>query len=277
MVRFLGLYAGDSRFLRCAVAKVQGALQGPSGPARARLGLGYYGGDEVLLVRKPVGQDLGLMRLMEHAMGNYVLIGLDDSPAPQFRLEGTPPYRYRNYLGLWAVGHVADKEFPERVLFNIPEYLKRDIKTEARGELMFHMFLSYLHDMGKLDARTLRVEVLVEALRSTFKLFPKLIETGVGTSLPFLAACVSNGEHMVAAASSVPLFLYQASSIEACPLCSDMTRSMDHDPRPVVHEAVPVVAIAHTGSASPPPGFGTVPDGTMVVVASNGEVTLTGF
>lgn len=272
MVRFCGIFASDSRHLKCAVALAEPHLRALAGPGRNRLGVGYYSGDEVLLTRRPTGQDLGLLAQIGAWVGNHVLVGLDDSPSVQFRLEGTPPHRFRNYLGVWAVGNVHRKDFADRVLFNLPEYLARDIKSRAPGELMFHLFLSYLHDMGRLDARSVRPDTLVDALRSTFQLFPKVAEVGPGEALPPLAACVTNGEHLVAATCGVSAWMRHGTGIESCSLCSDPVRTRDHDPRRVDHPDVRVSAFLLTGSSEPPAGYAALPEGQVVAVTGGGEV-----
>ncbi len=272
MVRFCGIFASDSRHLKCAVALAEPHLRASAGSGRNRLGVGYYCGDEVLLTRRPTGQDLGLLALIGPAVGNHVLVGLDDSPPAQFRLEGTPPHRFRNYLGVWAVGNVHRKDFADRVLFNLPEYLARDIKAPVPGELMFHLFLSYLHDMGRLDARSVRPDTLVDALRSTFQLFPKVAEVGPGEAIPPLAACVTNGEHLVAATRGVSVWMRHGTGIESCPLCSDPARTRDHDPRRVDHPDVRVSAFLLTGSSEPPAGYAALPEGQVVAVTGGGDV-----
>lgn len=272
MVRFCGIFASDSRHLKCAVALAEPFLRSARGSSRTRLGVGFYSGDEVLLTRRPAGPDLGLQALIGPAVGNHVLIGLDDSPSGHFRLEGTPPFRFRNYLGVWAVGHIQRKDFGDRVLFNLPEYLSRDIKSRLPGELVFRLFLSYLHDMGRLDARTVRPEVLIEALRSTFYLFPKVVEVGPGEAIPPLAACVTNGEHLVAATRGFPAWMRHGIGIEPCPLCSDPTRTRDHDPRRVGHPDVRVSLFLLTGAAEPLPGTAALLEGQVVAVTGTGEV-----
>ncbi len=272
MVRFCGIFASDSRHLKCAVAQVEPLLREAAGLGRNRLGVGCYCGDEVLLTRRPVSQALALQPLITPAVGNHVLIGLDDSPSAQFRLEGTPPFRFRNYLGIWTVGNLHRKDFAERVLFNLPEYLARDVKTGLPGELMFHLFLSYLHDMGRLDARTVRADILMEALRSTLQLFPKLAEVGPGEAHPAVAACVTNGEHLVAGARGTSVWMRHATGIEACSLCSDPIRTPDHDARRVDHLDVRVSVFLLNGATEPPAGYAALPEGQVVAVAGNGEV-----
>ncbi len=272
MVRFCGIFASDSRHLKCAVALAEPHLRASIGSGRHRLGVGYYSGDEVLLTRRPIGQDLGLLALIGPAVGNHVLVGVDDSPSVQFRLEGTPPHRFRNYLGVWAVGNVHRKDFADRVLFNLPEYLARDIKSQVPGELMFHLFLSYLHDMGRLDTRSVRPDTLVDALRSTFQLFPKVAEVGPREAAPLLAACVTNGEHLVAAARGVSAWMRHGVGIESCSLCSDPVRTRDHDPRRVDHPDVRVSVFLLTGSSEAPAGYAALPEGQVVAVTGGGEV-----
>jgi len=273
MVRFCGVFVSDSRHLKCAVAEVLPILERAVGSGRLRLGVGSYSGDEVLLTRRPTsGPGLPVLNLLEPAVGNHVLIGLDDAIGVQFRLEATPPFRFRNYLGLWTVGSIHRKEFSERVMFNMPEYLARDVRSDSPGEWMFHLFLSYLHDMGRLDARSVRPETLVEALRSTFLLFPKLVEVEPGEKVPPLATCISNGEVLMTATVGFPLWMTSRKGIEACPVCSDPVRTPEHDARVVAHPDTRVAVFLMTGSDEAPEGFAAVPDGQVLVVTGTGEL-----
>lgn len=274
MLRFCGVFSSDSTLLKCAVAAAEAQLKKALNPTRNRLGLGYYSGDEVLLVRRPISQDAEIWSFLGSAVGNFALIGLDDAPSMQFRLETTPPYRFRNYLGVFSVGHISDPEFPEKVLFNLPDYLARDVKTRLPGDLLFHLFLSYLHDMGRLDARSLKVESLLDAMRSTFHLFPKLVRTGPAQPVAPLAGCVTNGEHLVAASQGYPLLVLDMKGISPCRLCSDQKITSSQDERRAEHPSVHTIALLMIGASDVSSGPAVAHNGQVVAVNAQGELII---
>ena len=258
-MRFCGLFASDHRHLKCAVAVVSQVCKTET-RTRGRVGVGYYSGNEVLLMRRPVGIELNILQMIGPASGNHVLFGVDDSPSTQFRLESTPPFRFRRHLGLVSFGPVRHPEFAKRVLFHVPDYLARSARSELPGELLFLLYLSYLHDMGRIDSGSVAPTLLIDAVRSTFLLIPKLLD---GPAPP-AAMCISNGEHLVAAAQGTDLWIRTSQGIEACPVCST--------DKPVGHPDVRMVALAHIQSSDPHPGFMPVQPGDIVAVTSEGEV-----
>ena len=268
-MKFCGIYASDHRHMKCAVAAACPVCLTPEERTRGRVGLGYYSGDEVLLMRRPVGPDMGVQQLLGPAMGNHVLVGFEEGLASQFRLENTPPLRFRNYLGLLSIGPVRCKDFASRLLFHVPDYLARDIRTDTPADLLFHLFLSYVHDLGRIDAKTMPAPLLMDAVRSTILLLPKLLDA---PAPPPVALCVTNGQHMVAVAYGTDLWMRVMDGITNCPDCSEPDRRIDHDARMVSHPEVKVVAFAHVEDTEPPPGFAPVPARQVVGATEAGEV-----
>jgi glutamine amidotransferase len=269
MMKFCGVFASDHRQLRCAVSLMCPVCAPEDDRSRGRMGLGYYSGDEVLLMRRPVSADFDLVQFIGPAMGNHLLYGVDDSAAAQFRLENTPPWRFRNHLGMFSVGPIKARDFAERLRFHLPEYLTRDIHGDSAGELLFHLYLSYVHDLGRIDARGLPASLLVDAVRSTLSLFPKLLDPA---PVPPIALCVTNGQHLVAAALSTDLWMRSVDGIVTCPLCSDGERPAGIEARPPDHPMVKVVSFAHLETKDAPPGYTRVPAGQVVAATSTGEI-----
>jgi hypothetical protein len=268
MLRFCGIFASDHRRLRCAVAQACPICGVGGASFHGRVGLGYFGGSEVLLMRRPAWPEKGLLGMLGRAPGNHVLIGLDDATGPQFPLDNTPPFRFHGYLGLAAVGPIERGDFAERVLFHVPAHLARNLPPGANAELLFRLFLSYVHDMGRLDDPGLAPSVLSEAARSTLLLLPKLLDGPA----PAAALCVTNGAHMVATASGTDLWMRVSDGIRACPACSEPARSAKHDPELVDHPAVKVVSIAHLDGPDGLDGFARLPDRQVVTATASGEV-----
>lgn len=271
MIRFCVVHASDQRLLKCAVASTwPGSFL--EGTGRARIGVAYYNGDEVLLIRRPTVANVKLGSLLEPVTGNKVLVAIDEAGGPRFSPWSVPPYRYRNYIGVWSIDQVQTPDFTEQVLLHVPEYLAKEVKVGDPGELFYYLVLSYLHDMGKLNHRELPEGVLSDAVLSALRLLPKLAGHSARQGPPVAVGVVSNGKHVVAGTVGGNLWMLRRNGIEACPLCSEADRSVDHDPRYVPHPFLKAVALAFVGPDATLEGFERVSEGQVVTVTSSGEV-----
>ena len=268
MERFLGVFSSDHRHLACAVAQAWSGFP-PSDPTfSGRMGLGTYGSDEVLLMRRPVGPDVRGDTWIPSAPGNHALFALDDTRQVRFTPETTAPWRYRNLLGVVALSAVPDPGFGDRVRALIPDFMAREALNEPPEALAFRLVLSVLHDMGRLDARTIPSDALSEAMRTAIRLWARTAgDAGVPVGM---AACVSDGRSLVAGATGLPLYAWPSNDIADCARCSEPARSKDHDPSRVRHEGLRTVAL--TGGDIQPwnPGFQSVSDGAVAVVDETG-------
>ena len=67
------------------------------------------------------------------------------------RTENTHPFRYRQWL-FAQTGTVSEfDQVRERLIASVPEFLRSGIRGETDAEVVFHVFLSFLHDAGRLN------------------------------------------------------------------------------------------------------------------------------
>lgn len=121
--------------------------------------------------------------------------------------------------------------------------------------------------MGRIGAGRIASDTLMEAMRSTFLLFPKLL--GPGVPVPWMAACVSDGRQMVAARQGTDLWVRESHGIRDCSCCSE---TLGTEVRSASHPDVRVVAFAHGGAGDGRPGFVRVPDRQVLASAESGEL-----
>lgn len=161
-------------------------------------GFGFYQGGEVLLRRRPIDAHptvdvSGLMRDVR----TDVLIGHVRLPSvgePGTR--NTHPFRYRQWL-FAHTGTIAQFEnLRDRLVTSIPDFLMRNVRGDTDSELVFHLFLSFLHDAGKLTDQTPAAEV-VRALRTTVALVDRLSSEEGAEDSGRIGILVSNGEYIV--------------------------------------------------------------------------------
>lgn len=176
-------------------------------PPVSRWGLAYSQGGDVLLVRtpkssaKPVELIAPLAEIpTDCAIGQAVL---DDGLSGT---DNTPPFRFRRWMFAMA-GRPNIETVAPRLLEQIPEYLRRNLKGRTAGELVFHVFLAMLHDEGSVDDPNLPVHSTRRALAATIKLVSaEQAKAGIEPGdLGNIA--VSNGRSMVVTRLAQPLKL----------------------------------------------------------------------
>jgi glutamine amidotransferase len=212
--------------LAAALAPVRATLVAQ--PPVSRWGLGYIQGGDVLLVRTPkssttpvdlagplaeIATDCAIAQAVRDTAGG------GDGRGSYIGTDNTPPFRYRRWLfaqsGVDLVvknasgAIVPAPEIGPRLLEHIPEYLRRNIKGRTPGELVFHLFLSMLHDEGNIDDPNLPTAATRRALAATLRLVgAELEKLEIPPAQHVLGnVALTNGRSMVVARMSDPLRL----------------------------------------------------------------------
>lgn len=201
--------------LLAALAPVRAALV--AAPPVSRWGLGYVQGGDVLLVRTPKASatpiDLA-SPLAEIRSGDAVIaIAVRDTGGDvPTGTDNTPPFRFRRWLFAQSPGAGGLELVTPKLLAHVPEYLRRNIRGRTPGELIFHVFLSMLHDAGNIDDPNLSPAVQRRALAATLELVrsgleaaAQSAETPFDTALALGNVAVTNGRSMLLAHVSEPL------------------------------------------------------------------------
>ena len=161
-------------------------------------GIGFYQAGEVLLRRRPLDEHDGISgAALGRDVRTDILIGhvrrasIGDQTA-----SNTHPFRYRQWL-FAHTGTIAQFDnLRERLVTSIPDFLMRNVRGDTDSELLFHLFLSFLHDAGKLSD-TVRPPDVISALRTSIALVDRLCsEEGAHNAGP-TGVLVSNGEYIV--------------------------------------------------------------------------------
>jgi glutamine amidotransferase len=162
-------------------------------------GIGFYQSGETLLRRRPF-DDRRVVDLAEAAenVRTDVLIGhVRYATVGTLRTENTHPFRYRTWLFAHSGTIGGYERLRERLLQAQPEFLRRNICGETDSELLFYLFLSFLHDAGWLGDGTPPPRFIADALRSSIALVDRLsAEEGFPRNRGDML--VTNGESMVA-------------------------------------------------------------------------------
>lgn len=256
--------------LAAALAPVRSTLVAQ--PPIHRWGLGYIQGGDVLLVRTPKASTVPVDLagpLSEIATDCAIAQSVEDKGGHYAGTDNTPPFRYRRWLFAQSCEVAPGTAITARLLEHVPEYLRRNIKGRTPSEVIFHVFLSMLHDEGNIDDPNLPTQATRRALAATLR----LVTTELG-KLEAPAAmgniALTNGRSMVVAHLDEPLRLRRLvvanEKGEQLPATPNTTSSGNVD-------AFRGVLLVSGGDGDPKEGFEDVPPKHTVLVSRDLQVS----
>lgn len=237
-------------------------------------GIGFYQGGEILLKRRPFDErrafDFG--ELTKDVKADVLVGHVRAATVGALRTENTHPFRYRQWL-FAETGTVPQFDrLRGRLMDSLPQFLARDVRGDTDAELVFYIFLSFLHDAGKLDRADVDAETARSALRGAISLVDR-ISAEVGEKEPRLNMVLACGEYLIGVRCSNPMgyeVLSGRGALERLFGGESFSRTK------IPHLASARLALcASDFDDGPPPGFTMLKERTMVTLAhdalSNGE------
>ncbi len=139
-------------------------------------GVGFYQGGEVLLKRRPIDDrpELKLRDMVSDIRADTLIAHVRLATVGAPRTENTHPFRYRQWLFAQTGTIEAFGALRGRLVESLPTFLHRDVRGETDSELLFHLFLSFLHDVGKLDRPEVEPSIARAAIRGAISLIDRL-------------------------------------------------------------------------------------------------------
>jgi predicted glutamine amidotransferase len=162
-------------------------------------GLGFYQGGEVLMRRRPIDdrEQIQLDKLAGDVRADVLIGHVRSATVGALRTENTHPFRYRQWLFAQTGTLARFDAIRDRLVSTVPAFLRGNIRGETDSEIVFHVFLSFLHDAGRLDNGSVTPEAVREALRSSLNVITGMeAEEGDGAEKTNLL--VSNGDIIAA-------------------------------------------------------------------------------
>jgi predicted glutamine amidotransferase len=163
-------------------------------------GVGFYQSGEVLMRRRPIDdrEEIDLAKLCADVRADVLLGHVRSATVGTLRTENTHPFRYRQWL-FAQTGTVAQFDaVRERLIASVPEFLRGGIRGETDAEIVFHVFLSFLHDAGRLNDLVIEQSVVRDALRSSLAVVDGMTAE-IGGVPGAINLAVTNGEYLVTA------------------------------------------------------------------------------
>ncbi len=270
MSRLFGFMCNEPERLACALKPVRESLVADGVPDG--WGLAFFQGGEVLLQRhpkSPTGGRIDFYAQTRELRSDY-LVGVVGEAAAANKLENTQPFRFRSWVFAQSGAIASFAQIQAGMLENIPDFLRRNIRGQTDVEHVFHMFLAFLHDSGKLDDPNIRTADVGSALGGTVAMLDKLV-AGAGGETPALNLITTNGRILMAVRRGRPMWRRSAAGIVDCQVCREASPAWRPDARAerrrVTHEHLRSVLIVSEPGKLGPDGWEEVADGTIVSVS----------
>jgi glutamine amidotransferase len=200
MARLFGLLGNRADLAGRVLAFETDALKVHARGQALGWGVGFYQAGEVLMRRRPIDdrEEIDLAKQCADVRGDVVLGHVRSATVGTLRTENTHPFRYRQWL-FAQTGTVAQFDaIRDRLIASVPEFLRGGIRGETDAEILFHVYLSFLHDAGRLNDLVVEPAAVREALRSSLQVIDGMTAE-VGGQPGAINLMITNGEYLVAA------------------------------------------------------------------------------
>jgi glutamine amidotransferase len=221
MAYLLGLLSTHPEWVPCLLESQWEFLRVAAPPQPGGWGIGFYQQGDVLrrltpLEHCPAPLDF---RQLAHDVRTQVLVGhVRRAGAAGPTSANTHPFRFRD----WLFAHTGEIPEFERVrpplLQNVPEFLARNIAGETDSEVLFHVVLAHLQELGALRNPDAGVDVVCEGVRRGVREADEAV-LSAGAAPPPFALVLTNGNVMAAACRGVPLNIAQFDRLVDCRAC----------------------------------------------------------
>jgi predicted glutamine amidotransferase len=259
-----GFISNDAAQTACALLPFRAGLTLAEG-APYGWGLGYYQAGQPLLRKqpKPLKDPLDFHAVASNLRTNLLIGHVRSATVGGTRTENTHPFRFRNWIFCHSGTIDRFEAIQEDMLRSIPDFLRRNIRGNTDSEHLFHLFLSFLNDTGRIDDPRIPPRVAAEALASTMSYLDRLVTDRGGA--PQDGCCiVSQGECLLGYRRGIELKVARQTSY-TCQSPQGKQVAMPH---------LKTVVLA-AGSIPELPGWELVADRTFITVDNQFNIVTT--
>ena len=205
MARLIGLIGNRADLAARVLASESEALQvtahqsgkGAASSVALGWGIGFYQGGEVLMRRRPIDDHatVDVAKVAGDVRADVLVGHVRNATVGSLRTENTHPFRYRQWLFAQTGTLPSFEAIRDRLVGSVPEFLRSSIRGESDAEILFYVFLSFLHDAGRLNDGISDPSHVRDALRSCVAVVDGMAAE-VGGTASQINVMVSNGENI---------------------------------------------------------------------------------
>ena len=199
MARLFGLIGNRADLAARVLGSEAEALRVQSKGTPLGWGIGFYQGGEVLMRRRPIDDHatVEVAKVVGDVRADVLVGHVRNATVGALRTENTHPFRYRQWLFAQTGTLPSFEAIRDRLIGSVPEFLRSSIRGESDAEILFYVFLSFLHDAGRLNDGISDPSHVRDALRSCVAVVDGLAAE-VGGTPSQVNVMVCNGENIFA-------------------------------------------------------------------------------
>ncbi|MBX3210232.1 MAG: class II glutamine amidotransferase [Labilithrix sp.] len=199
MARLFGLIGNRADLAGRVLGSEKDALAVQSRGGQLGWGVGFYQGGEVLMRRRPIDDHaaIDVAKVASDVRADLLVGHVRSATVGSLRTENTHPFRYRQWLFAMTGTLPSFDSIRERLITSVPEFLRSSIRGETDAEILFYVFLSFLHDAGRLNDAVIAASHVRDALRSCVAVVDGMAAE-VGGASSQVNVLISDGENLFA-------------------------------------------------------------------------------
>ncbi len=167
-------------------------------------GVGFFQSGEILLKRRPLDDrdELTIADMLDDVRSDIHVVQVRHATVGALRTNNSHPFRYRQWM-FANTGTISNfGALRPRLLDALPSFLQRSVRGDTDSEVLFFLFLSFLHDAGLLDRSALGPDDVFPALKSSLALLDRMAGGDKTAALNILLA---SPDHIIAVHRGAPM------------------------------------------------------------------------
>lgn len=206
MARLFGLIGNRADLAGRVLASERDPLMVSSQGGQLGWGIGFYQGGEVLMRRRPIDDhaEIDVSKIASDVRADLLIGHVRNATVGALRTENTHPFRYRQWLFAQTGTLPSFDAIRPRLVASVPEFLRSSIRGETDAEILFHTFLSFLHDAGRLNDALTEPARVRDALTSSISVVDAMAAE-VGGSPGRINVIVTDGETVYVVHRGAPM------------------------------------------------------------------------
>jgi glutamine amidotransferase len=271
MSHFVALSINANSRVSCAAEPFTGQLVLPAGGAGG-WGLGYFRSGRVLLRIEPreQGEEIDVVRVLSELEADVVLLHSREATVGPVRRENTHPFKFQDWLFAHNGTLAGFEDYRHKLLDAMPPFIHRSLRGDTDSEHLFHLFLSFLYDSGKLARSDPGTAAIREALRQAVTMVDNFAQDYGHAPSP-MSAVVSDGYSLVVLGRGAPVCYALIEGVRDCNVCR-ISRTSKGKPQQTDHENLRAVLVLSSEIKPQCAAFQELVDNTLLSVTNSHRV-----
>ncbi len=276
MSQFVVVSTNSRSNLGCILLPFESVMELPA-VGSGGWGLGYYNRGELLSRVEPrdLGESFHVMERIGDIEAEAFILHNRAATIGSVRRENTHPFRFHNWLFAHNGTLEGFDDYRERILEAMPPFILRRVQGDTDSELLFHLFLSFMFDAGKVNRVNPGTAAIREALVPAMSMVDAFARKA-GHPLSDSSVVISDGYSVVVLGRGIPVSYSLIEGVTDCEFCRT-SRVPKTEPSSVDHRELRAVLITSGPSMVASSLFQDLEDNHILSVTSDHRVEFNSF